>query len=132
MKNNKLKVVAAYDSAADAHIASMQLDNEGIVNFITDENIVCTNWFYTVATGGVKILAAENEIVRAREILNLKSSQQPSEQTQLVCPYCSSPNIEYQKYSKKLFFISILLFRFPLPLPKDKWFCLDCNKYWSI
>ena len=54
-----------------------------------------------------------------------------SQDAEDICPFCGSTEVEYEKYSRKWFFLSILLLGFPLPFLKRKWSCRTCGASWK-
>jgi Flp pilus assembly protein TadD len=46
------------------------------------------------------------------------------------CPACGSVNISYRRFHERLFFLTWLLLRFPVPFLKRRWRCLECGREW--
>src|SRR5687768_16516652 len=61
--------IAAFDSPLTANIARGRLEAEGISAFLANEHTVETQWLWTNAIGGVKLLVPANEADRARAVL---------------------------------------------------------------
>ncbi|MDT9694371.1 DUF2007 domain-containing protein, partial [Streptomyces sp. P9(2023)] len=59
----------------EAHIAKASLESAGITSFIADEHTVNTQWLYSNAIGGVRLLVAEDDAKEALEILNSDFSE---------------------------------------------------------
>jgi hypothetical protein len=53
----------------DAHIALGRLQAEGIRATLADENLVQTDWLYSIAVGGIKLQVADADAGRARLVL---------------------------------------------------------------
>lgn len=53
----------------DAHIALGRLQAEGIPATLADENLVQTDWLYSIAVGGIKLQVADADAGRARLVL---------------------------------------------------------------
>ena len=122
------------------------LPNEVIVNkgvncdTLAGENFVATYWLLSNADRGVKLQVKESQAQRALEILQTKGNhgleetedkdvaQEPYD---LQCPKCHSENIEYERFSRKVFFFSILFVRFPLPFLKKSYRCSECGHVWK-
>ncbi|MEJ2344832.1 MAG: DUF2007 domain-containing protein [Gammaproteobacteria bacterium] len=61
--------VATFDNMVDAHIALGRLQAEGIPATLADENLVQTDWLYSIAVGGIKLQVADADAGRARLVL---------------------------------------------------------------
>ena len=58
-----------FDNPIDAHLLKTKLESEGIVVYLFDENINSINPLYNIATGGIKLNIAEQDLDRAVEVL---------------------------------------------------------------
>ncbi len=67
--NSDLVSIAAFDSPLTANIARGRLEAEGISAFLANEHTVETQWLWTNAIGGVKLLVPAGEEQRARAVL---------------------------------------------------------------
>lgn len=65
----KLVTVARFDLMPLAHIAKGRLEAEGIPCSLMDENLVQTDWLYSIAVGGIKLQVDEEFAARAHVIL---------------------------------------------------------------
>jgi len=65
----KYILLTSFSQSAEAHLARSILESEGIDVIIEDEHIVNINWFYSNAVVGVKLKVRENEIEKAKKIL---------------------------------------------------------------
>ncbi len=63
-------VLEVYDEYVSAHIAKGRLEEEGIVCWLKDENIVTVHPLISIAVGGIKLMVPKHQEERAREILN--------------------------------------------------------------
>jgi hypothetical protein len=61
--------IARYDTMPEAHIALGRLEAEGIEAWLADENLVQTDWLYSIAVGGIKLQVRSEDAGRASEIL---------------------------------------------------------------
>ena len=136
--SDKLVTIANFAFGADpvcqAELAKMKLNAEGIKCFLAGRNFVGTYWLCSMADQGVKLQVKESDAKRALEILGTKEKVEidlTEEPTNLRCPKCHSEDIEYEKFSKKMFFLGILFFRFPLPLLKKRYKCNNCGHTWK-
>jgi hypothetical protein len=138
--DDKLVTVATFSEPIQAHLASAKLAAEGIEYFIIDENIVSMYWLYSQAVGGVKLQVRENDAEKALQTLRISSQKQdavagkiePEKQgSDSCCPKCGSGDIQYEKYSKKTFFLTILFLGFPVSYLKDECRCNSCGHRWQ-
>ncbi len=139
-----LKTVATFEYAHFAHLAKGKLESEDIECFIFDEHTSSMNWFYNNAIGGIKLKVRAEDLTRAQLILQETSNavQEDSEVVQDYegsidqddknkCPKCGSENVEDEKYSKKFFYLSIILLGFPMLFKNRKYVCSNCGNKWN-
>ncbi len=147
----KLITIATFSQAIEAHLCKTKLEAEGIACFIADEHIVSMNWLYSNAVGGVKLQVKEENAEKALAILRQESASRDSingaQQTELSlqrtgtppardkkdenrrfrCPRCNSPDVFYERFSRRLVFLSWLLSGIPFPFFKRSWKCEKCG-----
>lgn len=137
---DRLITIANFNEPLEANLAKIKLESAGIKCFLFGENFTATYWLAALADRGIKLQVKESEAKRALEILGTKESQRLErdekegltvETYDLLCPKCHSKNIEYEKFSRKAFFLSILFFRFPLPILKKRYKCKNCGYVWE-
>ncbi len=63
-------VVARFSFPHEAHIAKASLDSAGIESHIADEHTVNTQWLYSNAMGGVRLMVAESDVEEAIQLLS--------------------------------------------------------------
>lgn len=66
----KFILLCSFDNYIPAHIALGRLKEEFINCYLQDEYSVTIDPFLSNAIGGIKLMVAETQIERAREILN--------------------------------------------------------------
>lgn len=88
----KLLTVKVFDNAIEAHIWKSKLEEEGILCFLFDENIV--NIYHTNLVGGVKLKIREQDIEQAKQVF-----LEAGDEAVRICPNCLSVNV--QNYSPK-------------------------------
>jgi len=141
---DKLVTIANFNEPIQAHIAKYRLKTEGIESFLTGENFVATYWLAAIADRGVKLKVKSSEAEKAVKILTSGKPVHPSGSERIdsqvpditelstpVCPRCDSQDTEYQRFSRSLFFLSILFFRFPLPWWTNRYKCNTCGCKWK-
>ena len=65
----KFLLLCSFDNYIPAHIALGKLQDEYINCYLQDENSVTIDPFLSNAIGGIKLMVAEAQIERAKEIL---------------------------------------------------------------
>jgi Putative prokaryotic signal transducing protein len=128
--------VETFTSPWEAQLARARLEAEGIESLVADEHLVRMDWFVSRAIGGVKLKVRQEDAERAAEALRPRD---PLPEIHLVteaealcprCPGCNSDNIVYERWSRLAFFGTLLLFGFPLPVPRHRWICRHCGEAW--
>lgn len=131
--------IATFDEPLKANMAKIKLESEGIGCFLAGENFVATYWLLANAEHGIKLQVKKSEAERALEILGtdekvdteqIEKNLTP-EPINPQCPKCHCNDVEYEKFSKKLFYLSILFLRFPIPLSKKIYKCKNCGHTWK-
>lgn len=120
--------VASFTKAEDAYLLRSRLQSEGIPAFIQNEYISQMYWLYTNAVGGVTVEIDEADREAAEKVL-----AHPPEKTiePITCPFCQSAETEWQNWSRRLSFFSVLLFGWPTPVSKSRRYCKSCGKEWN-
>ena len=62
--------IATFDFLPQAEIARGRLLAEGIPSRLADQNLVQTDWLYSIAVGGIKLQVASEDVEQALGILN--------------------------------------------------------------
>lgn len=128
------------DPATEAEFARIKLEAEGIACFLTGSNFAATYWLCSGANRGVKLQVKESDVKKALEILGThekvpveeaEQSESAPEPDSVKCPKCNCDDIEYEKFSRKVFYLSILFFKFPLPFFKKGYRCNNCGHAWK-
>ena len=125
------------DPASKAEIARMRLEDEGIQCFLAGKNFVSMIWLYSAIDKGVKLQVRQSDAQKATGIIRSLDEQMAEQKTPEpnqdipTCPKCGSDNIEYEKFSRNLFYLAILFFRFPLPYPTGSYKCNICRHKWK-
>lgn len=121
-EEDRLVTVAAFSLPHEAHLARLRLDAEGIPCFVVDENIVAINWLYSNAIGGVKVQVPQSFAEQAIAVLEPGASAEPAERQEPEtaredvgqrCPQCGSADVMFQKFSRRIAFLSILFVGVP-------------------
>ncbi|MBW8000885.1 MAG: DUF2007 domain-containing protein [Planctomycetes bacterium] len=141
---NKLVTIRHFsygpDPASQAELARIKLEANGIQCFLAGKNFASMHWLFASANRGIKLQVRESDADKALEILetdthiDLNETEDKDMKPEAInpsCPNCGSNNIEYEKFSRKLFYLGILVLRFPLPFLKKKYKCESCGEIWK-
>jgi len=66
----KFALLTTFDNYMDAHIVQGRLEEQGIRCWLKDEHTLTINPLWSNALGGIKLMVYEEQLERAREILN--------------------------------------------------------------
>lgn len=133
----KLVTLETFTSPWEAQVARSRLESEGIHSVIADENFIRLYWALSNAVGGVKLQVREEDAARAAELLQ---SRQAIPEIYLVteeeaahprCRGCKSDKIFFERWSRRGFVGSWILFGLPLPIPSRRWICRNCGAEWK-
>ena len=127
-------VVARFSFPHEAHIAKASLDSAGIDSYIADEHTVNTQWLYSDAMGGVRLMVAEEDLDAATQILNGDFSASLENdavvgKSQDTCPNCGSRDLSAHTKGKRPAFLVFILLGFPLFFYKHGYKCNHCGAF---
>ena len=138
---NKLVTIRHFsygpDPATEAELARIKLEANGIRCFLAGKNFISMYWLLSGADRGVKLQVRESDEQKALEILEtdthiyfneIEDRAMKPEPINPNCPKCGSNSVEYEGFSMRMFYIGILVFRFPIPFLKKKHKCMDCGR----
>jgi hypothetical protein len=132
--DEKIIKIASFLDYTKADIVKIALEREGIQCFLSGENFVATYWLYANAEGGIKLYIKESDKQKAEAILKVINKPEETNKDasyDLRCPKCCSSDIDYAKYSRWSFVISMLLFRLPITYPYKRYMCNTCGHKWK-
>ena len=161
LMTDNLVTVARFSHPHESHVWRARLESEGISCFIADEHTVSAYWFYSNAVGGVKLQVRSTDAERAEQILDASHEEAarsleelwstleasgprpddalaPAAATESTegeptrCPRCGSTEVFYEKFSRPMIFLSILLLGIPLPFLSRRWTCRSCELTWKM
>lgn len=124
--------VARFQYTSEAIIIQGRLEAEGIKTFLADSQTINTDPLISNAIGGVKLQVWEEDIERAKAILDEISRYSVDDEGNLIqCSRCESNKVEMVTSisDKKSFFAFVVgLFSLSLPLyVKQKYKCSECG-----
>ena len=125
------------DPVSEAHLAKIKLEFEGIESFLVGENFVGTDWLASKFGSGIQLQVRSSDAARAIQVLGEKgkvSLQEDGEAEELfspLCPKCHSDDVEFERFSRAVFYLGIFLFRVPLPFIRNMYRCNNCDHKWK-
>jgi rubredoxin len=122
-----VKTIATFSKPEEAHLFRTRLEAAGIPAFVQDENLIQMDWLYSNAIGGVRVQIADEDLEAAREFLGADSPQPCPDAVDVVCPKCGSHDTVPDQLPRRIAFLSLLLFSFPLLFSRHRWRCKSCN-----
>ena len=126
-----------YRDLSEALIAQSKLAGEGVESFLTEEDILRMNWYWSNAFGGVRLWVREDQSEAAlaalgEEIPALFTAEEVGEEYQQPsCPKCGSRDVSFDRFHRGVALAALWLFSIPLPIPVDDWKCEDCDTRWK-
>src|SRR5688572_22012127 len=109
-----MKTIATFSKPEEAHLFRTRLEAAGIPAFVLDENLVQLDWLYSNAIGGVRVQIADEDLEDAREFLAADSPQPAPDAVDVICPKCGSHDTAPDELPRRISFLSLLVFHFPL------------------
>ncbi len=144
-----LVTVATFTAEAEAYLAKMRLEEEGIECVVANA-ISNALWF-----DGVRLQVKESDASRAVEVLEAgrlgadeeagasapeeaedDADEEPEEfadeppPAEVRCPGCDSTNVARISVPRPVTIWTVLLLGLPLLFPRQEWACLRCGRHW--
>ena len=127
-------ILRRYRDLPEAVVVKSILDSDGIECFLTDENLIRMDWFWSGLLGGVKLWVRQQDVDEAQSLIDQSppegfNVEGVGEFQQPHCPECQSVDISFKELNKPVAFISAYL-GFPIPLKRRGWKCHSCGHSW--
>jgi hypothetical protein len=122
-----MKTIATFSKPEEAHLFRTRLEAAGIPAFVQDEYFVQNDWLWSNAIGGVRVQVEDEDCEAVREFLAADSPQCPADAVDVVCPKCGSHDTAPDEFPRRISFLFVLLFGFPLPIGRHRWCCASCH-----
>ena len=122
-----MKTIATFSKPEEAHLFRTRLEAAGIPAFVQDEHIIQMDWLYSNAIGGVRVQVSDQDVADVREFLAADTEQKSADAVDVICPVCSSHHTKPDELPRRIAFLSLLLFCFPLLFSRHRWRCQSCN-----
>jgi hypothetical protein len=139
MQDPSLVVVRAYSQPHEAYLAQSALEAAGIRSTLADDHIVATNWLWSNAVGGVKVLVASEDTAAAKAVLDVPAEVDAGaipESSRLTdvdgCPRCGSRDVRPFTAGRRLSVLSWILAGLPLFPVRRRMRCEGCGKQFRL
>lgn len=130
MNTNTQKYIA-FTHSIDAYIELEFLRSLGIECWIEDDGIISSNWFYSNAVGGVKVVYNICDHEEVKKHLVQRNNGQYCLENPTKCNLCQSTNVTYIEFhwiTKLLFFVVVHLVP---PIRRNMMKCISCGNEWK-
>jgi putative signal transducing protein len=130
----ELVMVARFRDLPEALFAKGKLESAGIECFLTDQNMVRLDWFYSNVIGGMRLLVRQEDEAAAKQVLAEPPPDFTEEEVgeaykQPHCPKCDSLDISYTSLNRGVSY-TLMYLNVPFPVPKRHWHCNACGAEW--
>jgi len=128
------------DPASEAELARIKLESAGIPCFLAGREFASMYWLYSGANRGVKLQVKRSDAERALEVLGpeptapgreLEPQAGADESVTPLCPRCHSAEVVYERFSRRFFYLSLLVLGFPLLWGRGRYRCDRCGCTWK-
>ena len=119
--------VQSFANYIDANIVLGKLQIEGINCWLKDEHLVSTIPLLTNATGGIKLMVADDQLEEAKSLL---AEFENERRKNFSCPTCGSSDIEFVSSPREpANWLSVALgfLFFDFAMPVKTWHCFKCG-----
>src|SRR5713226_3300155 len=128
-------MIARYGGVPEALVAKSMLDSAGIESFLSDENLVRLDWFYSNLVGGIKLMVREEDAETARKLLEENIPEKfdatgVGEYAQPRCPQCGSMDVSFDGLNKQIAYPGLFL-SLPIPVNRKGGKCHACGHEWG-
>ena len=121
-----MKTIATFSTPEEAHLFRTRLESAGIPAYVQDEHFIQLDWLLSNAVGGVRVQIADDDLDDARDFLANDSPQTAPDAVDVVCPHCGSAETAPDEFPRRMSFLCMLVFRFPLWVTRHRWRCSSC------
>jgi hypothetical protein len=119
--------IATFSKPEEAHLFRTRLEAAGIPAFVQDEHFIQMDWLASNAVGGVRVQVADEDLDETKEFLAADTAQSSPDAIDVVCPSCGSHHTAPDESPRRIAFLGMLIFSFPLLLARRSWRCADCH-----
>ena len=131
----EMVTIAKFRDLPEALLAQGNLNSSGIESVLLDDNLVCLDWLWSNAVGGIKLQVNAEDADEATEILNEPIPETiefggAGDYRQPECPKCKSLDVTFQEIYKPVAYGSLWV-GLPLPVHRKAWKCRACGNEWA-
>jgi DNA-directed RNA polymerase subunit M/transcription elongation factor TFIIS len=128
------------DPAGEAELARIKLESAGIPCFLAGREFASMYWLFSGANRGVKLQVKRSDAERALAALGpepaapdqeVEAEAGADESVTPLCPRCHSDEIVYERFSRRFFYLSLLVLGFPLLWGGRRYRCDRCGYAWK-
>jgi len=128
-------MIGRYRDSGEAMIAKSMLDSAGIESFLSEENLVRLDWFYSNLVGGIKLMVREEDAEAARKLLEENIPERfdvagVGEYAQPRCPKCGSLDVSFDELNRQIAYTGLFL-GIPIPVNRKGGKCQACGHEWG-
>jgi hypothetical protein len=135
VESREVVTLRKFRDMPEALLAKGSLDSTGIECWLTDDNMVRLDWFYSNLLGGIKLQVKPEDAEAANEVLDQPipenfDAEGTGDYQQPSCPHCQSLDITFEELNKPVAYVSAY-FNLPIPLHCRAWKCHSCKREWQ-
>lgn len=130
------------DPAGEAELARIKLEAAGITCFLAGRQFASMYWLSSGANHGIQLQVKRSDAERALEVLGAEPAASDRETEPPPgadvdefggppCPRCHGEDVEYERFSRRFFYLSLLLLGFPLLWGRGRYRCEHCGYTWK-
>lgn len=129
--SNPLVLIWRTDKILEAYIIKGRLEAAGISAFIFDDQMLSTNWLYSEALGGVRVMVLASQFEEAIKVLKETATVSDYEAFD-TCPLCQSNDVARLKPPLFLVLLIFLFLDFLYMRETRNRKCRTCGHQWSV
>ncbi len=127
-------ILCRFRDLPEAILIKSILDSAGIECFLSDENLIRMDWFWSGLLGWVKLWVRQQDVDQAQSLISQGVLEEFDVEgvgkfKQPRCLRCQSIDISFQGLFKPFAFISAYI-GLPIPLKRRGWKCHSCGHSW--
>lgn len=128
---NPFVLILRTDQILEAHIIKGRLEAAGVNAFVFDDQMLSTNWLYSEALGGVRVMVLASQLDEAREVLKENVTIQDFDAFD-TCPLCHSHDVVRLKPPLFFALLTYLLLGFLYMRETNNRKCRSCAHQWVV
>ena len=130
MRGKKL-TVATFNELGPAKAVKSRLENAGIPAKLYDESKLQRLWFFSKPLAVDKVLVRAKDFERARKLLEAADSDEGVLKTEVKCPQCGSPRVDYPQFTRRFITTTLVEVFCLLRVLDREFYCKNCHYCWK-